>query len=666
MAGNVLSATLYGVDKIYKNSGYTTTIDDSFSSPASDPYGVVWDGTNLLSQDDGTELCYQHTGFSSATTATFSFGVGVNRGLTYDSTNVYATKDDVYYKYTGFSTTISSSFSSPSTTSESCTWDGTNFIATDVQTTYKFFKYSGFTTTIGETIAASTSTVGGLGWDGINLVSSDKNATGTIYHHTGFSTTISASFSSPSKYATGVADDSWSGPVVATPIEQEGFAFGDDDDTEAAHTLDTQDTNYTGVVGTKTLRTILESTSENPPGQAFKLKYQKDGSGGYVDVPLVNKTSGFKDGLSAFLTTWSGVHTAYSLNQTNANTGTDTAHDANSSSYSQADTDNFSNYGTDAKCLPDAEGDMDIYTTTDLCMMLYVPDDLTLDVNYGLFGNGGGTNCQSAWLSNVTGDGPTVCISHNIATGQDEDYHILSNGGGHWYCLGFQFEDNSDNIAIWENGVNVEESAKSYTLAYGSGNAEIGDSSGDSPTAWGAESPIDSTGIIIANMVVDNPNSTNTTPPGAGDTFYTDYFDEHDDSANNEVYISASANVAAGGEATTARLTAPTGKAGDFTTGRRWDDENGTDEIDIAEEFYTELEWILTTQSPAATDDYFEFRIYNEDTVLDTYTLTPKWTIGAVSAGSIKKLSGVAWANVKEVTGVAEASLKKVAGVAAN
>lgn len=100
-------------------------------------------------------------------------------------------------------------------------------------------------------------------------------------------------------------------------------------------------------------------------------------------------------------------------------------------------------------------------------------------------------------------------------------------------------------------------------------------------------------------------------------------------SAVNEVEITASSNVASGGESTTARLTAPSGKTtGDFTTGRRWDDENGSDSIDIAEDEYTELEWVITIQSPATTDDYFEFRVYDGDTALNTYTVTPKWTIG--------------------------------------
>ena len=48
------------------------------------------------------------------------------------------------------------------------------------------------------------------------------------------------------------------------------------------------------------------------------------------------------------------------------------------------------------------------------------------------------------------------------------------------------------------------------------------------------------------------------------------------------VYIAPSANITSGGEATTAQLTAPAGKTtADFSVGRMWDDENGTDSVDI-------------------------------------------------------------------------------------
>jgi len=59
MAGNVLSADFY-TDKIYKHSGFSTTITDSFSSPSTGQVGVGWDGTNVLSTDNSSDKIYKY------------------------------------------------------------------------------------------------------------------------------------------------------------------------------------------------------------------------------------------------------------------------------------------------------------------------------------------------------------------------------------------------------------------------------------------------------------------------------------------------------------------------------------------------------------------------------------------------------------------------------
>jgi len=69
---------------------------------------------------------------------------------------------------------------------------------------------------------------------------------------------------------------------------------------------------------------------------------------------------------------------------------------------------------------------------------------------------------------------------------------------------------------------------------------------------------------------------------------------------------------------------------GAFTTGRMWDDENGVDAIDLGNNGYTELEWSLAAQAPAVNTDFYEFRVYVAGVPLDTYTVTPKWTIGGL------------------------------------
>lgn len=97
--------------------------------------------------------------------------------------------------------------------------------------------------------------------------------------------------------------------------------------------------------------------------------------------------------------------------------------------------------------------------------------------------------------------------------------------------------------------------------------------------------------------------------------------------------MSDSAFLGAGGFATTARLTAPAGKGGDFTTGRGADDENPLDAIDIAADFYSEFLWSLEALSAAPEGYVYEFRVLADGLPLESYTATPQWTIGAPVAG---------------------------------
>src|SRR5210317_485740 len=95
--------------------------------------------------------------------------------------------------------------------------------------------------------------------------------------------------------------------------------------------------------------------------------------------------------------------------------------------------------------------------------------------------------------------------------------------------------------------------------------------------------------------------------------------------------LSASANIAPSGEATTAQLTPPSGKTtGDFTAGRIQDDENPADSVDIAENGYTEYEWSIIPSTDAPNDSY-SFRVVIDDPggiiVLDTYSVTPQITL---------------------------------------
>lgn len=112
--------------------------------------------------------------------------------------------------------------------------------------------------------------------------------------------------------------------------------------------------------------------------------------------------------------------------------------------------------------------------------------------------------------------------------------------------------------------------------------------------------------------------------------------------ANPAFSLSASANITASGENTTALLTAPAGKTtGDFVAGRLQDDENPTDLIDITINDYTEVEWCIKANDDAEATATYQFRVTDNGTAIDTYTVDPRWTIGSDREHTFLGLLGV-------------------------
>lgn len=404
---------------------------------------------------------------------------------------------------------------------------------------------------------------------------------------------------------------------TAATIVQEGFAFGDDDNNESTHSLDTQDTNITAELGTKTLRLILD-TSNAYSSSAYKLKYQKNGSGGYTDVPT------------------------------------------------------SATYGGDDLVIDSGDTTNDSYNTTttniDITLPAFSSGDLVI-ISYSLWNNSGTPTVT--WANGPNGETVTDIVNGYGASGND----------GLQLCIGYfiatanyaggDMANDSTNSTRWAGAITVvpagEFDADTPIGAKGGGANSASDVTDITFAGFSAGSTDGGGKLLVVSGADQDPfNATmpsgytllETVDGGRGvillatrdtnitnsETIATAVFDLNGAGAdamavygfivrtappvNNEVYISTSSNVAAGGEDTTARLTAPSGKTtGDFDTGRRWDDENGSDSVIVTQDEYTELEWILTTQSPATTNDYFEFRIYAGDTAIDTYTVTPKWTV---------------------------------------
>ncbi len=179
-AGNPTFAGLNGFNAVITK--YKTMLS-SFASPGEFPYGLAFNGTNLISCDHGTDLIYIHNGISSTILSSFA-SPGTNpSGLTFDGTNLISCDSDTdrIYIHDGISATISSSFASPRAFPSGLAFDGNNLISCDVVTDLIYI-HNGISATISSSFASHISSPSGLAFNGTNLISCDYN-TDLIYVH---------------------------------------------------------------------------------------------------------------------------------------------------------------------------------------------------------------------------------------------------------------------------------------------------------------------------------------------------------------------------------------------------------------------------------------------------------------------------------------------------
>lgn len=372
-------------------------------------------------------------------------------------------------------------------------------------------------------------------------------------------------------------------PIVAAggtiTREQEGFRWGVDDGNEAAHTWEAnEDTSITIADNQARLLRALVNATGDPASAAYTLRAQKNGSGGYVAVPVGSTTAGSI------------------TNQTIA-ASSDDAQDIGGT---------VTLTGTTIGASLDA--------TTEWVGLRFT--NITIPK---------GATITSATIgvvpSATTEDEPSVTIFFQAA----DDCSTFTTGA-------------SDISGRTRTSASVSWSSTDL--------AATGSSYHDSPSlVTPLQEVIDRAGWVSGNdvCVIIQGGSTGTRDltieaydlgPGTNPPRISIGWN-----APNEVYIGTSGNIAAGGEATTARLTAPSGKTtSDFVTGRRWDDENGTDTIDITTDDYTEVEWLVGLSSAPVDGDYFDFRVYAGSSPLDTYTVTPRWTVGSGGAAPLRSL----------------------------
>ena len=247
-------------------------------------------------------------------------------------------------------------------------------------------------------------------------------------------------------------------------------------------------------------------------------------------------------------------HTYWELNSTNLGNAfgrdTSTSGAIGNATVESNDISTSDGYeGLDNQRDPGASSWFDIYIVTDAAALLYIPAGIATGTVKGLWHNGGNTNAQGANLRG-TATGVELVCQHNNANGSVDAViaEIPDADLPGWFAVGWQFSSHGGvegDMALWINGVAEASGTRVFTLDYGSGNVDFGNSSMNDLTAdevldpssygggnWAGASSINGSGILIANFTCDNPNGSGSGNPsdtagGNGNSFYTDYATAH-------------------------------------------------------------------------------------------------------------------------------------------
>lgn len=398
-------------------------------------------------------------------------------------------------------------------------------------------------------------------------------------------------------------------------LDQFGFRWGVDDNNEASHTFEAAENTDITIADNQSrlLRIGVEATTGDPGATAYTLRYQKNGSGGYVAVPVgsTSEPTPVIESGDATVTTIGTAADPWAINQPTGSTG---------------DLMLF------VLCWDDS-------TDTTSVAAPSGPNGETLTSIVGPQASNGTEVRIQAWRTVATGTWSTGTLSFNpSATETVRAVAVRVPAGEFDGTTAVGASGSASSAGTAESNVN----SPAFSAGGTDGNGRLllafcSDADAITPPASGTDTVNNATGggvgldiEVRETAVADSESIASITATIASDSWATLAFVVRAPTVNNEVYITTSANIAAGGEATTARLTDP---GNDFVTGRRWDDENGTDTIDITDADYSEFEWNVFIASSAANDDFFDFRAYAGTTALNTYTDTPRWTIPGAGGG---------------------------------
>lgn len=438
-------------------------------------------------------------------------------------------------------------------------------------------------------------------------------------------------FTSSSTSAGATITDWTANNFSAAPIEQEGARFRNDDGSESAATwLAAQDANVTQPVSTNTRLRVLLNATGDPASFQGRLDYKKSTDSVYIPVRVAQpalvrteKTAGASTSNVATFATASIAMLAgrtYLIGFVHSDTAPENA------ATSVQSTGGAVVFSSIASVVFDTIASnvhrLELWKATPTAD---VTDTITINLGDA------GTGC--AWIVQEYADcdslGTPVTNNANAATSIAATPGALAAATSH-------------QIAFGANDLNV-----TTDTASGTNWSSVGTGQTYATPATGLECAENTSGT-----------AQQVTFSGAGAADRGVIVVEVKQLAAQPIIMAASANIAASGAPTTAQLAAPSGKSTtDFVAGRIQDDENPADAVDITVDDYSEFEWCLTAVSGLAVNgDVYQFRVTKNGVALDTYTVTPQWTIGtagpAVSGSGLAKTSSrVIASGVKSASG---------------
>lgn len=189
-------------NSVYRTSGFTATITDSYSGPESGPDGVTWDGSDSR-LTDGTfnPRLYRMSGFSGTVQESVSIGFEVTRQTCDENGNLigFNRDDTAWFKASGYSSTVTDSFSySNAGQGAGVTWNGTHLFTiadpdSSSSTPNNYLKHSGFSVSVTDSFSFSNGvqqlTIDGSG----NIYTTNDQDPGDTFKMSGFSSTIADS-----------------------------------------------------------------------------------------------------------------------------------------------------------------------------------------------------------------------------------------------------------------------------------------------------------------------------------------------------------------------------------------------------------------------------------------------------------------------------------------